>query len=199
MFPLKCLKRKKQPQFQLSSKHGEADVLIAHQAILVGQARVSILSGDTDVFTLLLDHYDAQNLQCPMIMQSPVHGRTCVDIPSTVKTHSNNISQVLVIHAISGCDTVADMYGAGLITTISVAKKGLSLDTIGKVSGDIKQIEKETTSFIVASYGSKLKCNSMKACRQCMWAQKTGKNTTSAPRLWSLPPTTETLSIIIMF
>ena len=44
---------------------------------------------------------------------------------------------------------MADMYGVGKITAISVAKKGLRLDTIGKVGCDINQIEKEVTSFIV--------------------------------------------------
>ena len=128
-------------------------------------------------------------------MQSSVHGLTCVDIPATVKTHSNIISQVLASHAISGCDTVADMYGVRNITTISVAKKGLMLDTIGEVCGDLKQIEKEATSFNVACYGSKLKCNSMTKFHQRMWAlKKTGKGTTSAPKLFSLPPTTETFS-----
>ena len=133
--------------------HKEEDILIAQQAIFVGQdpqGRVSALVDNTYVFALLLYHYAAQNLQ---VMQSSVHGLTCVDIPATVKTYSNIISQVLASHAISGCDTVADMYGVRNITTISVAKKGLMLDTIGKVGGDLKQIEKEATSFIVACYG----------------------------------------------
>ena len=53
---------------QLASKHEEADILIAQQAIFVGQnpqARVSVVADDTDVLALLLHHYTSQQLQCP--------------------------------------------------------------------------------------------------------------------------------------
>ena len=126
-----------------------------------------------------------------MIMQSPIHGRSCVDIPASVNKNSDIISHILALHALSGCDTVAATYGIGKVTAISVAKKGLKLDTIGKINGDMEQVKKEATAFIVACYGSNLKCNSMTDCRQRLWALKTGKNTSAAPKLCSLAPTTE--------
>ncbi len=43
--------------------------------------------------------------------------------------------------------------------------------------------------FMVACY-SKLKCESMTECHQRMWALNTGKSTSSAPKLCSIPPTT---------
>ncbi len=191
--PTQVFKGRKLPHVQLTSKHEEADIIMTQQAIFLGQnpqARVSVVADDTDVFALLLHHYAAQNLQCPMIMQSPIHGRTCIDIPATVKKHSDITSQVLALHAISGCDTVAATYGVGKVTAISVAKKGLKLDTVGKVDGDMKQVETEAIAFMVACHSSKLKCDSMTECRQRMWALKTGKSTSSAPKLCSLPPTT---------
>ena len=120
---------------------------------------------------------------------------TYVDNPTTIKIkHSNISSQVLAIHTISGCDAVADMYRVGNTTAISVTKKGLRLDTIGKFVRDIKQLGKEAKSFIVACYCSRRKCNSMTMCRQRMWALKTGKGATSASKLCCVPPTTETLA-----
>ena len=192
--PTQVFKGRKHPHLQLASEHEEADNIMTQQACYIcqnPQARVSIVCDDTDVFALLLHHYAAQNLQCPMIMQSPIHGRKCVDISATVNKHSDIISQVLAVHAISGCDTVAAIYGVGKVTAISVAKKGFKLNSIGKVGADMKQVEREATAFIAACYCSNMKCNSMTECRQRMWAIKTGKNTTSAPKLCSLPPTTE--------
>lgn len=166
---------------------------MTQHAIFIGQdpqARVSVIADDTDVFVLLLHHYAAQHLQCPMIMQSPIHGRSCVDIPATVKQHADIIPQILALHAISGCDTVAATYGVGKVSAISVAKKGITLNSVGKVDCDLDQVEAEATTFIVACYGSKLNCDSMTECRQRLWAMKTGKSTNAAPKLCSLPPTT---------
>ena len=103
----------------------------------------------------------------------------------------NIICKLLAPHALSRCDTVAATFGIGKVTAISVAKRGLKLDTIGNVNSGIVQIKKATTAFIVECYGSNLKCNSMTDCSQHMWALKTGKNTTAAPKLCSLAPTTE--------
>lgn len=192
--PTRVFKGRKLPQFELASQHEEADNRLTKQAMFIGQdphARVSVVADDTDVFVLLLHHYAAQNLQCSMIMQSPIHGRSCVDIPATVRKHSDIVPQILAIHALSGCDTVAATFGIGKVTAISVAKKGSKLSNVGKANADMKKVETEATAFMVACYGSKLKCKSMTECRQRMWALKTGKSTSSAPKLCSLPPTTE--------
>ena len=76
---------------------------------------------------------------------------------------------------------MAATFVVGKVTAISVAKKGLKHYTIRKVYHDIVQVEKEATAFLVACYGSKLKCDSMTECHQCMWAQKTGMSTTCMP------------------
>ena len=50
--------------------------------------------------------------------------------------------------------------------------------------------EKEATQFMVSCYGKK-GAQSLTECRQQMWAQKTAKIGAGAPKLATLPPTTE--------
>ena len=56
------------------------------------------------------------------------------------------------------------------------------------MAASVTQLTKEAKAFIAPCYGMK-NFSSMTGCRQRVWAQKTGKAT--APRLCSLPPTTE--------
>ncbi len=55
---------------------------------------------------------------------------------------------------------------------------------------DIDKVVKQATVVIAACYGLKTPCSSMTDCRQEQWAQKIG-NSSAAPKLCSLPPTTE--------
>ena len=188
--PTEVCKGRKRPNLQLASKHEEADIIMTLQAILIGhepQARISVVADDTDdVFALLIHHYAHQNLKCPMIVQSPIHGRTCVDIPAIVMKHRIIIPHVLAVHSLSGCDTVVATYGVGKVTAMSVAQKGLKLDTLGKIGCDMKQVWEGGNCM----YGCML-WHQAEVCRQRMWALKSGRNTTSAPKLCSLQPATE--------
>ena len=121
-------------------------------------------------------------------MESPVHNRDTYDIQATVKKHANFIPKILATHALSGCDTVCASYGVGKTTAVKAAKKHLFLK-IGHIDSSIDDIIGESTSFMASCYGC-TSAQSMTDCRQKQWAQKTG-NSTSAPKLYTLPPTTE--------
>ena len=57
-------------RFDLKSTHEEADNFLAHQMVAasqVNQKGISVVSDDTDVFVLLLYHYQAQNLALPVM------------------------------------------------------------------------------------------------------------------------------------
>ena len=123
--------------YDLPSTHEEADVILVQHAIYEAnkseQARISIVSDDTDVFVLLLHFYQHQNLTCPMIMAPAVHGRDTLDIKSTVRKHKDIIPSIVQMHALTGCDTVAQTYNIGKITAVSVLQKGTSLTKLGNV------------------------------------------------------------------
>jgi len=88
----------------LSSTHEEADIFLAQQAIHIAkedpESAVSVVSDDTDVFALLLYFYWNEKLQSTMTMQSPIKGRSCIDIKETSRIHSDIAPSVLALHAL---------------------------------------------------------------------------------------------------
>jgi hypothetical protein len=182
---------RKTAEFQLNSSHEEADVRVVKHAIWsckTEEARVCVISDDTDVFVLLCYHYQQSDSSAPMVIQPSVHGRVTVDIPATVKKHTMIIPQVLAMHAVTGCDTVAATYGIGKSTAVATSGKGFVLDSLGKIDAPWHDVEKEVTKFMIAAYGGS--GATMSECRQWLWAQKTAKSC-GAPKLCSLAPTTE--------
>ena len=72
-----------------------------------------VMADDTDVYILLLHYYNQKELNIPMFMESSVHGRQTKDIWATAKEHANILPNLLALHGLSGCDTVAPCYGIG--------------------------------------------------------------------------------------
>ena len=104
--------------------------------------------------------------------------------------HPALITQILAIHAISGCDTVAACHGIGKTTTVTISKKGFLLNSLGVVDVVWDDAVKETTEFVVAAHCGSRVGLTMTDRRQCLWMQKTARST-GAPKLCSLSPTTE--------
>ena len=182
---------RKRAELQLYSTHEEADIRLVMHALWSyerEEARVCVISDDTDVFALLCYHYHKSGSSAPLMMKPSVHGRVCVDIPATVNKHPTLIPQVLAIHAISGCDTVAASYGIGKSTAVTTSNKGFVMDSLGVIDAPWVDVEKEATKFMVAAYGGL--GVTMSECRKRLWAQKTAKSS-GAPKLCSLAPTTE--------
>lgn len=92
----------------MSTSHEEADCIIVQQAIMAAtehQQAVSVVADDNDVFILLMHHYFEQQLTSYMIMESPIHGRSVIDIRGTVRKDEKTSNDLLACHAISGCDS----------------------------------------------------------------------------------------------
>ena len=123
-------------------------------------------------------------------MESPIQGRSCIDIKETARQNASIITSILPLHGLTGCDSVAATYGVGKTKAIALARKGYKLEQLGQPMADMDNVVKEATTFMAACYGIKTPCSTMTECRKQQWAQKIGKSTT-APKLCSLPPTTE--------
>lgn len=127
--PTQVSKGKKTLRMDLSSTHEEADIFLTQQAIHIAkedpESRVSVFSDDTDVFALLLYFYWREKLQSTMTMQSPIKGRSCIDIKETSHIHSDIVPSVLALHALTGCDSVAATYGIGKTKAIKVSRQGM--------------------------------------------------------------------------
>ena len=122
----------------------------------------------------------AEQLQSSMTMESPIHGRSCIDIKETARQHDAIIPAILPLHALTGCDSVAATWTLKT-KAITVARKGYTLDLLGQPMADIDKVVKQATVFIAACYGLKTPCSSMTDCRQQQWAQKIGKSS-AAPK-----------------
>ena len=192
--PTQVSRGRKSPRLDLASAHEEADILIAQHAIHLAkedtESRVRVVCDDTDVFVLLVYYYLSEKLQSSLTMQSPIHGRSCIDVKETARKHSTIVPELLALHALTGCDSVAATYGVGKTKAIAVARKGYTLDQLGKPLANIVEVTEQATAFMGACYGVTTPTSSMTKIRQKLWAQKTGKST-AAPKLCSLPPTTE--------
>ena len=125
--PTQVSKGRKIPRLDIATTQEEADLIITQQIIHLakedGESRVCVLCDDIDVFALLVYLLSREQLQSSMTMESPIHGRSCIDIKETATQHDAIIPAILHLHALTGCDSFAATYGLGKTKTITVARK----------------------------------------------------------------------------
>jgi len=177
----------------LRTTHEEADVIMVQQMVLLassGVPSIRVISDDTDVFILLLHFYQLKELACNLVMAGTSRDRSSVDIKATVQKHAHIVTQVLAAHVVSGCDTVAYLWGIGKGTIVKHLKDGRQLNYLGDLDAELPDVISEATAFFAACYGSQ-ETEDMSAIRFDVWSSKmANKKLTSAPELKTLPPTT---------
>lgn len=141
-------------------------------------------------FPLLLYFIHDQEIETTVTMKSPKRSSPMIVINQSVIQNADIIPSLLAIHAIIGCDSVPATFNIGKLTALSVARKGYPLVKIGHLRSDMKAVLQEATKFMSLCYGVKKDCQSMTECQKAVWCQRTGKGT-SPPKIWTLPPTTE--------
>ena len=80
------------PRPDISTSHEEADNIIIQQTFMAveqGAECLSVMADDTDVYILLLHYYNQKELNIPVFMEFPVHGRQTIGIRATAKEHAN--------------------------------------------------------------------------------------------------------------
>ena len=118
----------------LRTTHEEADVIIVLQAIhlaCLGKQSIHIVADDTEIFTLLLHYYKAQNFTYNLVMIATSTSRTSVDIKATTEKHPDIDDNILAAHVLSGCDIVSSLWGVRKGTLIKVLRTGKKLETLG--------------------------------------------------------------------
>ena len=85
-----------------------------------------------------------------MKTESPVYGRSCIDIKETAMQQDAIIAGSSPIHALTGCDSVAATCGTGKANTIDAARKWYTWDLLGQPMAYIDKVVKEATIFIAA-------------------------------------------------
>ena len=186
----------------LKTFHEEADTIIVSQMLsMVGEGykRIQVICEDSDVFLLLLYHYQENELQgkdIDILMHYPVTSIKATSIPNTVESLSPKlISSLLSAHALSGCDTVPQLYGIGKKTAIKLLKTQNhdGIELLGNVDPNIpwETIERSCVKFICKLYGEK-DGRTLADMRYSKWIEKCKVNKmTSASSLKWFPPTLE--------
>ena len=108
--PIEVQNKERRTLYDLETHQEEADIIIVQQVLkCVGEAQsISVILDDTDVFVLLLHHYQMAGLEVPLTMESPSKERAILDIKLTQTKHKEIVTNLLPAHAISGCDTLAN-------------------------------------------------------------------------------------------
>jgi hypothetical protein len=181
----------------METSHEEADIILVQQMVHLATNHdqhehcIKIIADDTDVFILLLYYYRLHDISCKVVMQASSSNRAMIDIGATTSKHKDIIPNILGLHALTGCDTVACMYGIGKSTALKTLSKGYDLQNLGNKEADFEEVFQEATAFIGACYGYQGTEN-MSQIRYQAWLTKTGRrNVMSTPKLKSLPPTKE--------
>ena len=138
----------------LYNVHEEADVIIVNQLVYLadqGARNILVVCDDIDVFILLIYFYCGKDLSCGVIMESPVPGRTVVDIKATADKYKHIVEHLPGVHALSGCDT-SYFFGIGKATVLKVLNNGKSMTQLGMADVDMVDIISEVQSFMSMCY-----------------------------------------------
>ena len=130
-----------------------------------------------------------RKLNIPMFMKYPVHGRQTIDNRATAKEHANILPNLLAVHGLSGCNTIAPCYAIAKMKILKTLKEGNHpLSCLGDSNVNWLDVVKQVTSFMLACYGVP-KLDSMTQARANLWKTRVGRGSSTIPKLGSLPPT----------
>lgn len=82
-------------------------------------------------------------------MTSPIQERAVVEISQTVQNNRDIMSNILAFHGLTGCDTVAPLYGIGNKTGLQIFKASPgSLSKLGNMDAQLNELLQEATTFM---------------------------------------------------
>ena len=170
----------------------EGDPLIVQQVSRVEDGIVLVVADDTDIFVLLLHFCHQGHISCNVLMVSPIQGQSVLDINAAAREHSAIAPDLPAAHGLTGCHTVASYFGVGKVAALKVLRHGQRyLNLLVNPGGPpFSEVVDQATHFMLACYGQQ-RCHSMTEARQQMWFSKVSRSKASAPKLFSLPPTSE--------
>ena len=173
----------------------EADTMTVQQVADVKPKKALLVADDTDVFVLLLHFCCKEDIPAStsVLMVSPIHGRSIIDINATVNQDLDIIPNLLAAHGLTGCDSVAPYFGIGKSVALNVLRSGVhSLSFISDTNCTLSDMS-QATPYILACY-RQTKCMTMTEAIQKTWATNVSRSVASTLKLSSLPPTTESFA-----
>jgi hypothetical protein len=90
-------------------------------------------------------------------MESPIKDRATINISKTVEKHATIIGEILPVHALAECDTVACCYNVGKGTALKVLTAGVHpLALLGQVEAPIETVIHQASAFMLSCYDTVL-------------------------------------------
>lgn len=172
-----------QPDIQVQHAEGDADYDIVISACTISMTQhVAIVGEDTDLLMLLLHHHDPHNL---VFMKTSTR---VINLSVLKQGLGDDISSdLLFIHAMTGCDTTSRPYGIGKVSSL---KKSDSLHSAAQIfmeqNKSVDEIDEAGSSALMILYG--IKDESIDVARVARFNQKVVTASSYIPPE-RLPPT----------
>ena len=153
-----------------------------HHLEAVSTSSALVLADDTDIFVLLCHFSCITIFKCPIWMASPISGRSVLDTTKSVSAHTDVMGNILAMHCISGCVTVAPYYGISKTSALKVLKRAqYPLNKLGDPHIDFNEVISESREFILACYNV-LDAQSMNEARKKLWIKRKRKKSSKCPK-----------------
>ena len=156
---------------QASSDADTSVVRVALQTVTTGQ-HTTVVADDTDILVLLVFHW--QSCMAEVHMQKKARGKTkvastTISIPLVQQLMGcETARRLLVIHALSGCDTTSAVFGHGKVS----AFKKLSANCLGNLCDAVSSSDSSQSDvghagcqLLVALYGGTVRVESLDKLR----------------------------------
>lgn len=110
---------------------GDADTLVVSAAISIALTRsVTVVADDTDILVMLIYHFKLEMFDMFMLSDMPQRRSRQVVFPilTLCLLHNKYVSQLLVIHAFSECDTTSALFGQRVLKVMANNAKAVQLN-----------------------------------------------------------------------
>ena len=171
---------------------GDADYLIS--SIVLAHAEnmtyhVVLVAKDTDILVMLLHSSKTENV---FMQYDKDHIYNKYGHSIKIKMKRVVSHHILLIHAISGCDTVSAVYGVGKKKALAVLESGDwdVLDVFLKTNPNHDEVARAGEMFLIKLYGRKHTCKTLDKLRYVLYIQKMSKVSRKF-QLQNLPPTSD--------
>ncbi|MES9884496.1 MAG: hypothetical protein ABW185_26930, partial [Sedimenticola sp.] len=172
-------------------RHEEADcIIISYVLSLIRQKyeHIQIVSDDTDVFALLV--FFCWKWHCTVQLSMKKSDGRLIDINATAENLGSKSTQLLGVHAITGCDTVSYLFGKGKASAVAaMVKHDVGLEILGERTVSLEDTISVGHKFVGVLYKGKQPHTSMNQLRHTIFMSKR-----DTPKIKTLPPTDAALN-----
>ena len=101
---------------------------------------INVICDGTDVFALLLHHYNVNSLKCEVYMERASLKTNIIDIEVTAAKHKEIVPATTSMHALTGYDTVSYLWVVGKTTALNVFTKGQGMLLLSTESANLTEV-----------------------------------------------------------